>query len=281
MTEPAVRADRPAGRPDGSGAGPACGSCAQGGTGRLTRLGLAVPQASTVLALVGNPNTGKSTVFNLLTGLRQRVGNWPGTTVARAEGGFAHGGRRYRLVDLPGTYSLFAQGRDEAITRDFLLFGAPDLAVVVLDASRLERHLNLALQVLEVCDRVVVAVNLVDEAGRAGISVDSRQLARRLGAPVVPMAARRRQGVPELLQAVGQRCGEPPARRRPVPLPAALERAVGELTGELLRDYPGLPNARWVALKLIEGDAAMIAAVADGTIGTLDAERDPGLRRPA
>lgn len=258
--------------------GSACGSCAQGDNHRLTRLGLAVPQASTVAALVGNPNTGKSTVFNLLTGLRQHVGNWPGTTVARAEGGFGYGGRRFRLVDLPGTYSLFAQGRDEAITRDYLLFGSTDVAVVVLDASRLERHLNLALQVLEVCDRVVVAVNLIDEAARAGISVDVRQLARRLGVPVVPMAARQREGTAELLQAIGRRLDEAPARRRPAPLPAAVERAVGELTADLLREHPRLTNARWVALKLIEGDAAMIAAVADGTIGSLDAEREPGLR---
>lgn len=274
MSESVVRVGLPLAPTAGSG----CASCAQSEDRRLTRLGLAVPQASTVVALVGNPNTGKSTVFNLLTGLRQRVGNWPGTTVARAEGGFGFGGRRFRLVDLPGTYSLFAQGRDEAITRDYLLFGAPDLAVVVLDASRLERHLNLALQVLEVCDRVVVAVNLIDEAGRAGIRVDVRHLSRRLGAPVVPMAARQRQGVPELLQTMGQRVDQAPARRRPVPLPAAVERAVGELTADLLREHPALPNARWVALKLIEGDAAMIDAVANGTIGSLDAERDPGLR---
>lgn len=268
----------PVGLPMASTAGAVCASCAQADDRRLTRLGLTVPAASTVVALAGNPNTGKSTVFNQLTGLRQRVGNWPGTTVARSEGGFGYGGRQFRLVDLPGTYSLFGQGRDEAITRDYLLFGAPDVTVVVLDASRLERHLNLALQVLEVCDRVVIAVNLMDEAGRAGIGVDVRQLARRLGAPVVPMAARERQGLPELLQTIGRRLEEAPARPRPVPLPAAVERAVRELTADLLRERPGLPNARWVALKLIEGDTAMIGAVADGTIGSLEAERDPGLR---
>ena len=116
-------------------------------------------------------NTGKSTVFNALTGLRQHTGNWPGKTVARAEGGFSYRDRRYRLVDLPGTYSLLSTSVDEEIARDFLLFGRPDVTVVVADATRLERNLNLVLQVLEITDRVVVAVNLMDEARRKGITV--------------------------------------------------------------------------------------------------------------
>lgn len=256
----------------------ACTSCAQGAEPHLTRLGVSVRRADAVVALAGNPNTGKSTVFNVLTGLRQRVGNWPGTTVARSEGGFGYGDRRYRLVDLPGAYSLFAQGRDEAITRDFLLFGAPDVAVVVLDASRLERHLNLALQVLEICDRVVVALNLMDEADRAGIGIDVRHLTRQLGAPVVPMTARQRTGVPELLAAIDRTVGEPAGvRRRSVRLPPAVEQAVAEIAADLLAEHPGLPNARWVALKLIEGDPSVTRAVAEGTIGSLVVEQQPEL----
>ena len=122
------------------------------------------------MALAGNPNTGKSTVFNALTGLRQHTGNWPGKTVARAEGGFEYGGKRFKLVDLPGTYSLLAASLDEEIARDFILFGQPDVTVVVVDATRLERNLNLVLQVLEITDRVVVCLNLMDEARRHGIA---------------------------------------------------------------------------------------------------------------
>lgn len=254
----------------------ACGSCHQHATPRLTRLGTSTRQAGAVVALAGNPNTGKSTVFNVLTGLRQRVGNWPGTTVTRTEGGFGFGEHRYRLVDLPGAYSLFAHGRDEAITRDFLLFGAPDVAVVVLDASRLQRHLNLVLQVLEICDRVVIALNLMDEAERAGITVDVRHLTRELGVPVVPMAARQRRGVPELLQSIDDVVAAPAGtRRRRVRLPAPVERAVGGLAADLAHEHPGLANARWVALKLLEGDPSVTRAVADGTIGSLAAERIP------
>ena len=131
-----------------------------------------------VVALAGNPNTGKSTVFNAITGLRQHTGNWPGKTVTRAEGGFSYGEKRYRLVDLPGTYSLMAATTDEEVARDFILFGRPDVTVIVVDAARLERNLNLVLQVLEITDRAVLCLNLVDEARRHGITVDERGFPR-------------------------------------------------------------------------------------------------------
>ena len=136
-----------------------------------------------MVALAGNPNTGKSTLFNALTGLKQHTGNWPGKTVTRAEGGFEFNKVRYKLVDLPGTYSLLSASHDEEIARDFLLFGRPDVTIVVIDATALERNLNLVLQVLEITDRVVVAVNLMDEAKRKGIEVDLRSLSRDLGVP--------------------------------------------------------------------------------------------------
>lgn len=125
----------------------------------LVRLGLGPGRWDHLVALAGNPNVGKTTVFNALTGLRQHTGNWPGKTVARAEGTFAHGGRRVKVVDLPGAYSLHAGSADEEVARDFLLFGRPDATVVVVDAMRLERNLNLALQIMEITDRVVVCLN--------------------------------------------------------------------------------------------------------------------------
>ena len=133
-----------------------CVSCAQHRTQSLVRLGLSPDRWDYLIALAGNPNVGKSTVFNQLTGLRQHTGNWPGKTVVRAEGAFAHEGSRVKVVDLPGTYSLQAGSVDEEIARDFVLFGRPDVTVVVVDATRLERNLNLVLQILDITDRVVV-----------------------------------------------------------------------------------------------------------------------------
>src|SRR5210317_196542 len=166
----------------------ACETCAHFNAEGLKKLGIKTDNFDFVVALAGNPNTGKSTVFNALTGLRQHTGNWPGKTVSRAEGGFSTGGQRYKLVDLPGTYSLLSASLDEQIARDFVLFGKPDVTVIVVDATRLERNLNLVLQVLEITDRAVVCLNLMDEARRKGLQIDDRRLARDLGVPVVATA---------------------------------------------------------------------------------------------
>ncbi|HET6644820.1 MAG TPA: FeoB small GTPase domain-containing protein, partial [Fimbriimonadales bacterium] len=151
-----------------------------------------------VVALAGNPNTGKSTVFNGFTGLRQHTGNWPGKTVARAEGTLRFNGKKYKIIDLPGTYSLLSTAVDEEIARDFILFGRPDAVIVVVDATNVERNLNLVFQVLEITDRAVVCLNLMDEAERRGLVVDIPKLAEELGVPVIPCVARTRKGLPEL-----------------------------------------------------------------------------------
>ena len=251
-----------------------CKGCDLAPRANLRRMGVHTAESDFVVALAGNPNTGKSTVFNALTGLRQHTGNWPGKTVSRAEGGFAYGEHAFRLIDLPGTYSLLATSTDEEVARDFLLFGQPDVTVAVVDATRLERNLNLVLQVLEITPRVVVCVNLLDEARRHHITVDLRALSRELGVPVVGTAARQREGIDRLVGSIaevatgGYRC-----RPRRIELQnSALTSALAELEPRIRALYPELPNVRWVAARLIEGDDSVTRALQDGTLGGTNGE---------
>jgi ferrous iron transport protein B len=237
----------------------------------LRKMGVDMRNWDYVVALAGNPNTGKSTIFNALTGLRQHTGNWPGKTVTRAEGGFVYAGARYKLVDLPGTYSLLAISEDEELARDFILFGQPDVTVIVLDVTTLERNLNLALQVLEITDHVVIALNMMDEARRHHLQVDYRCLARDLGVPVVPTVARYDEGLNDLLVAIhnvatGRTVCKPHRIQTETP---ALKRAVSELAQKIDTAYPYLPNARWVALRLLDGDQRIAEALRSGELGDL------------
>lgn len=238
----------------------------------LERLGVKLDDWDYVVALAGNPNTGKSTVFNSLTGLRQHTGNWPGKTVARAEGGFQYGDSRFKLVDLPGTYSLMASSVDEEIARDFILFGQPDVTIVVVDATRLERNLNLVLQVLEITDHAVVCLNLMDEAKRHSLQIDDRRLARDLGVPVIPTVARRQEGIHELIQVVND-VATGDIRPRPHRIASThdrtLDAAVNQIVAQIEAAFPGLPNARWVALRLLDGDEQIEKAIRDGSLGDL------------
>tara|TARA_Y100001970_G_scaffold2278_3_gene2697 strand:+ start:3019 stop:5244 length:2226 start_codon:yes stop_codon:yes gene_type:complete len=248
-----------------------CESCAQHREQSLVRLGLSPDRWDYLVALAGNPNVGKSTVFNELTGLRQHTGNWPGKTVVRAEGVFGYEGKRTKVVDLPGTYSLQAVGVDEEVARDFVLFGRPDVTVVVVDSTRLERNLNLVLQILEITDRVVVFLNLMDEARRNGIALDPSRLESELGVPVVTGTAREGIGISDLLEAVhevatGRRKTSPYRVQEHAP---DIEVVVSELSSIVLAAFPDVPNTRWVSLRLLNGDAAVQEAVRSGELGQL------------
>ncbi len=249
----------------------ACATCPVHNAANLKKLGVEMGNFDFVVALAGNPNTGKSTVFNALTGLRQHTGNWPGKTVTRAEGGFEYGEFRYKMVDLPGTYSLLATSMDEEVARDFILFGQPDVTVVVVDATRLERNLNLVLQVMEITDRVVVCLNLMDEAKRHNLKVDERRLARDLGVPVVPASARYGEGIADLLAAIadvatGETVPKPYHIKYDVP---GLKGILDQLTEKIETLYPDLPNSRWVALRLLDGDERIVDAIHKGELGDL------------
>ncbi|NJP07390.1 MAG: iron transporter FeoB [Chloroflexaceae bacterium] len=264
----------------------ACSTCAIHQASQLERLGVRLDNYDYVVALAGNPNVGKSTVFNRLTGLRQHTGNWPGKTVSRAEGGFRYAAHQYKLVDLPGTYSLLSNSQDEEIARDFIVFGQPDATIIVVDATVLERNLNLVLQVLDMTSRAVVCLNLMDEARRKDIQVDQRRLARDLGVPVVATAARRGEGLSELLATVsavarGQTVCRPYHIEHESP---ALKQAVAQLVRQLETVFPGLPNARWVALRLLDGDERIEELVRTGELGNMFQTRQqpasPGLAFP-
>ncbi|MDK2924405.1 MAG: hypothetical protein PWQ41_179 [Bacillota bacterium] len=230
-----------------------------------------------LVALVGNPNTGKSTVFNALTGLRQHTGNWPGKTVTLARGEFAWRGLRFTLVDLPGTYSLFPNSPDEEVTRDFICFERPAATVVVTDATRLERNLNLVLQVLELTPSVIVCLNLMDEARRLALEVDTGLLARELAVPVVPCAARRGEGLKELKEAIlDVASGRAVPKPRRITYGAEVETAVAHLM-PFLAPLIGRFNPRWLALRLLEKDVALLARLGYPAAQEASPERRPSL----
>ena len=234
----------------------------------LEQMGIKVGNFDRVVALAGNPNTGKSTLFNTLTGLKQHTGNWPGKTVTRAEGGYQFNSVRYKLVDLPGTYSLLSASQDEEVARDFILFGQPDCTIVVTDATALERNLNLVMQVMEITDRVVVALNLMDEAKRKGLEVDARSLSRDLGVPAVPITARSGEGVHTLLATVADVIsGDVLTRPLRVEGTPEFQKAVRELVPMIEEMAPGIPNARWLAIRLLDGDAKVQEALLSGELG--------------
>jgi ferrous iron transport protein B len=237
------------------------------------------------VAIIGNPNSGKTTIFNGLTGSRQRIGNWPGVTVERKEGSFSPSGAErllvepfatgashttgtmasatatvaehtsIRIVDLPGIYSLSASSQDEAIARDYLLSGEPDLVVNVVDASNIERNLFLTLGLIEMRVPVLVVLNMIDVAEKEGISIDVEHLAAHLGCPVVAASGIRAQDIARVKEAIADAVADAAASTLRVAYPPALEDAVASLVPktEALSSLIGA-DARWSALSLLDGD---------------------------
>ena len=232
------------------------------GAGVLKHCGLHIEketQQDRIVALAGNPNVGKSTVFNSLTGLNQHTGNWPGKTVSNAHGKHRHRDIDFILVDIPGTYSLMANSAEEEIARDFICFGGADAVVVVADATCLERNLNLVLQAMEITEQVVLCVNLMDEAKKKKIRIDVELLSKKLGIPVVGSCARSGKGLDSLMDAVLERT-EKKADTTPrrIEYSDPVENAismVAPLAGEAVNNAI---SSRWLALRLLEGDTSLL-----------------------
>ncbi len=237
-------------------------------------------QRTATIALAGQPNVGKSTVFNILTGLNQHVGNWPGKTVEQRTGSLEHDGLRIHLVDLPGTYCLTAASPEEVIARDYIIHNKPDMVIVILNAASLERNLYLVAELLALPVPLVIGLNMMDVARQEGLEIEPQVLAAALGVPVIPMVARRNEGVHELLDAAVEVIrhgpqGEPHRPEIRTDHQEVLARLQELLQGRVPEPYP--PD--WVALKLLEGDAQVTALISAALPPELWAEISDLLRR--
>ena len=209
-----------------------------------------------VVALAGAPNTGKSTVFNLLTGLSQHVGNWPGKTIEQKTGMVHRGNLTMNIVDLPGTYSLTANSAEEQIARDYLIKENPDLVVAVLNAASLERNLYLVAELIELSPRLVIALNMMDVAQQQGMKIDVKALSKELNIQVIPIIASKNQGIDELLAAIEQEYSQPLGSRelKHIEYGTEVQKVIDHVAG-LLDDAMTAPYPKhWTAMKLLEGD---------------------------
>ncbi|MGM9535437.1 MAG: ferrous iron transport protein B [Intestinibacter sp.] len=216
---------------------------------------------SYIVALAGNPNTGKSTVFNYLTGLKQHTGNWPGKTVSTARGEFTYNNINYDLIDLPGTYSLFALSQEEIVARDFICFGDVDAVIVVCDATCLERNLNLVFQVLELTGKVVLCINLIDEAEKKSIKIDRQKLEDLLGIPVVLTSAKNKIGMEELQDKLQETVlKETSSYKNLITYGDNIENLVSSFKEELENTFSQI-NPRWLGLRLLDGDESIFSSL--------------------
>ena len=213
------------------------------------------------IALAGNPNVGKSTVFNGLTGMHQHTGNWPGKTVSNAYGICHYNHTDFLLVDIPGTYSIMSNSEEEEIARNFICFGEQDCTIVVVDATCLERNLNLVYQIMEITEHIVVCVNLLDEAKKKGISIDLEQLSNYLGVPVVGTVARKSTTLKHLMKAVYDVCSKKyVCQTKKITYLPIIEEAISLLEPALSKSSHSLPT-RWLSLKLLDGNQKILKSI--------------------
>ena len=253
----------------------ACDTCSVYHAAQLKKMGLRIDNTDFTIALAGNPNTGKSTIFNSLTGLKQHTGNWPGKTVSRAEGSFVYADNSFKIVDLPGTYSLLSTSTDEDVARNFILFGQPEVTVIVIEACQMERNLNLVLQILEISKKAVLCINLMDEAERKGVSVDFRAFSRILGIPVVGTSARFGKGIDKLLEAIHEvATGKyETSHHKNIKLSDQVLENINFIEKKLEKYYPELGNKQWLALRLLDQDEDIIKAFKTGEISLMYEEQ--------
>jgi len=227
------------------------------------------------IALVGNPNCGKTTLFNAFTGTDQRVGNWPGVTVERKEGHVKRESGKVDLVDLPGNYALLAASEDERVARDYILSGEPGLVIDIVDATNLERNLFLTTQLLDMGVPVVVVLNMMDLAESRGIAIDAEELSRRLGCPVIPMTATDRRAARRALHAIDRAWRARTAPKLRAQQAQAVEDLAADWSDRLGSVAAGLgTDTRWLALKVLERDAwAIDKVVKSGAMGADEIER--------
>ena len=215
------------------------------------------------VALAGNPNVGKSTIFNSLTGMHQHTGNWPGKTVANATGDFSYNGTNFLFVDIPGTYSILSTSEEEEIARDYICFGKPDCTIIVVDATCLERNLNLVFQVMEITNNVILCVNLLDEAKKKKIKIDLDKLSSELGIPVVGTTARKKKTLTNLIKTLEKVCnGNIKPNPKKVRYSKDIEKSISEISN-ILEVETSLPKQlyRWVSLKLLDGEPKILNSI--------------------
>ncbi len=215
-----------------------------------------------IIALAGNPNVGKSTVFNAFTGLNQHTGNWPGKTVSNATGMFKYKDRVHKIYDLPGIYSILAHSEEEVVARDFICFGNSDLTVLVCDACSLMRNLNLVLQVTEITKDIIVCVNLMDEAKKKGINIDLAKLSSLLGVEVVGTSARSGKGLDTLAKVIDEYQGNNKKIVK-VKYPAVVEHAISIIEKKIEKRVNHRLNSRWVAINLLKEDELLVDSISN------------------